>query len=248
MTPEAIASIVAAGGSVIAATMAASAARTAARQMQIQFIPRLIVRGEAYQIKTTSDLKDGFFWTAPGPAARYENGGSEDYRFNILNIGNGMAFDIRIHTEFDYQAIYSDVMGKLEKFLPDLRFIYDQFGCQVRLGERLLGGFRLPDQAFGVVEMIGPASTPERRAAFLIDPNLSFLASCYAYYLMVAHESEDAARVAQTIPVSFKIEYLDPSGLRRTVQQAMFLSIRGGQYTADGSDGVSLISLHEGRS
>lgn len=242
---ETWANVLSAGGTVAAAAVAAYAARLALKQVRFQFVPRLLVQRQLYQIRTTNSIKTDFWWQAPGKDARYENGGSEDYRFSLVNVGNGAAFDIRVFAEIEYQTVYNDVMAKLSPYFPGLTVRNDDFGCQVRDGEEVVGGFRLPSESFGIVDFIGPSTTPERSQRFTIDPNLAFFATCYALYLGSAHKSEVTARQTQQIPVNFRIEYLDASGERQTSRQAMVLSISGGRYKEDGSDGVSIIGLGE---
>jgi hypothetical protein len=245
VTVETWTNVLSASGTVAAAAVAAYAAGLAYKQVRFQFVPRLLVQSGGYQIRTTASLKDDFWWSPPTEKARYANGGSEDYRFTLLNVGNGFAFNIRVFVELDYMSIYEDVMRKLAPFHPDLTINYDNFGCQVRDKGEVLGGFRLPDEAFGVVDVIGPANTPERTKQFMIDPNLSFFVTCYAQYVRAAHEIDPEARKPQLIPLLFRIEYLDASGERKCQRQPMELVVRGGQYANDGSDGVSLIGLYE---
>ena len=243
MNLEAWASLWSAAGTVAAAGVAAYSARLAWRQVGYQFVPRLIIRADRFQVRTTSSLQKDFWWTKPGDEARYVNGGSENYVFTILNVGNGPAFDVRVYAEFDYSAVYSDVMDKLKPFFPELNLKHDEFGCQVRMGDTLIGGFRLPDQAFAMIEAVGGAATADRQQTFRIDPNLSFFTTCYAHYLRAGHETVEDARHAQTIPITFRIEYLDGSANRQSVSTPMRLSVAGGRYLADGSDGVSIIDL-----
>ncbi|TCP66289.1 hypothetical protein [Sphingomonas sp. PP-CE-1G-424] len=245
MSIETWANVLSAAGTVAAAAVAAYAARLVLTQVRFQFVPKILVQRQQYQIRTTGSIKTDFWWTPPGEDARYQNGGSEDYRFCLLNVGNGAAFDIRVFAEIEYQTIYDDVMGKLAPYFPGLTVQNDDFGCQVRDGGEVIGGFRLPGESFGIVEFIGPSATAERSQRFIIDPNLAFFATCYAHYLRSAHEQELNARQTQKIPVNFRIEYLDASGERQITRQAMALSISGGRYKEDGSDGVSIIGLSE---
>lgn len=244
MKVEVWASLWSAIGTVAAAGVAAYSARLAWRQVGYQFVPRLIVRSTQFQIRTTGRLKEEFWWEPPGAEARYENGGSEDYRFTMLNVGNGPAFDIRTHTEFDYASVYDDVMRKLSPYIPGLQITYDNFGCQVAVGDEVLGGFRLPGESFGMIEAVGGANTQDRQQSFLIDPNLAFFATCYAEYLCLAHQTEDAARHSQLIPFTLRFEYLDGSAQRQTIRHSMELAVRGGRYKDDRSDGVSMINVY----
>lgn len=243
MNLEAWASVLSAVGTAAAAGVAAYSARLAWRQVGYQFVPRLIIRTEQFQVRTTSSIRTDFWWEKPGEEVRYVNGGSEDYVLTILNVGNGPAFDVRVYAEFDYSAIYDDVMNKLSPFVPELHLEYDDFGCQVRMGDTLIGGFRLPDQAFAMIEAVGGAASSDRQRTFRIDPNLSFFAVCYAHYLRAGHETVEDARQPQTFPVTFRIEYLDGSATRRSVSTPMLLAVAGGRYLPDGSDGVSIIAL-----
>lgn len=243
MKLEVWANLFSAIGTVAAAAVAAYSARLAWRQVGFQFVPRLIVRSEQFQIRTAGSIKDDFFWSKPGEDARFENGGSEEYQFTLLNVGNAPAFDVRIYVEMEYPAIYDDVLTKLEPYIDGLTVSYDDFGCQVRIQDELIGGFRLPDQAFGIVNMIGGASTTDREKTFIIDPNLSFFATCYAHYLRLAHESVENAQKPQMIPLTFRIQYLDGSANRSETTWPMQLVVRGGRYKSDGTDGVSIISI-----
>jgi hypothetical protein len=94
-----------------------------------------------------------------------------------------------------------------------------------------------------MIEAVGGAATADRQQTFLIDPNLSFFATCYAQYLRAGHETLEDARQPQIIPVTFRIEYLDGSANRQSVSRPMRLAIAGGRYLVDGSDGVSIIGL-----
>lgn len=240
---NALASVSSAIGTVLAAGVAAYSARLAWKQVGFQFAPKLTISSESFQIRTTNSLAEDFWWRAPSSEAKYINGGSENYRLTILNIGNGPAFDVRIFADFDFQILKRDVLAKLEHHIPTLKLVRDNFGYQILLGDKILGGFRLPEEAAGHVEMIGGNGTLERKQHCPIDPSLEFFASCYAQYLRLAGHLEENARNAQIIPVNFRIEYLDSSGTRHVDSRSMKLTIRGGRYKSDGSDGVSLISL-----
>lgn len=134
---------------------------------------------------------------------------------------------------------------KLSPFIPELQIINDNFGYQIRLGDDVIGGFRLPDEACGYIETIGGNGTSDHKKHCIIDPSLEFFAACYAQFLRFKLLNDPKYRQPQIIPVVFKLEYLDSSANRHVDYLPMNLTVRGGRYKPDGSDGISLIGLSE---
>lgn len=234
--------VLSAVGTVAAAGVAAYSARLAWKQVRYQFEPYLLVPSRQFQIRMAASSLRDVFWEVPTEKAAYINGGGTDYNFHLQNIGNGAAYDISVQTEFDFEALYSDTQAKIAKYAPSLSVEHDNFGVSLRIDGEVIGGFRLPDQATFVIEQVGGNSTPNSVRNFSIDPSLSFFCLCYGYYLM----SERMLRRIQNeqqIEFDLLVGYKDSSGKQRSRRFPQILTIRGGRWQPDLSDGVVLISF-----
>lgn len=230
-------------GALVAAGVAAYSANLAWRQLHLQFQPRLLVGNAHFQIRMMRDSLQALWWEPPSEEARYINGGETEYLLKLVNIGRGPAYEVQIRTEFDYESVFEDLKEKLAPFVTGLDLQYDDWGCQVSVHGALRGGFRLPDEAFAVVEHIEGATSGRQTATFPIDPSLSFFALCYAYFLMKGHTSHASAQEDQRIEVTFAIEYTNQAGKRLKERHRRELVITGGRWRADLSDGVAIIYL-----
>jgi len=237
------ATIFAAIGTISATAVAAYSAHLAWKHVRYQFEPRLIITPASFQIRVAADSIDKLWWEPPSDEARYVNGGSCEYFFEIMNIGNGPAHGISARAEFDYETVYRDVMEKIATHKPGLELQNDGFGCQVKLNSKIIGGFRLPDEAAGYVDFLPNTDRNKSTARLIIDPNLSFFALCYASYLMHEKIQNNVAQPALSIPVAFRLAYRDSSGKRVERRVRCNLTIRGGRWKNDLSDGVAMISL-----
>lgn len=237
------ANILSAIGTVTAAGVAAYSARLAWRQVRYQFEPRLLIPSRQFQIKmAASSLKD-VFWEKPTEAAAYVNGGDTDYRFLIQNIGNGAAYDIKIATELDFEALFADTQNKINAYASAFEVAHDGFGVQLTLDGKLIGGFRLPDEAASHVDWVGSGPPQDSIRPCGIDPSLAFFALCLAFYLMHERIGGGVTQPEQIIKFAFIVTYTDPSGKRQTRRIPKRLIVRGGRWQSDLSDGLALVTL-----
>jgi hypothetical protein len=236
-------SLLGAGGTIVAAAAAAYSARQAWKLVRYQFEPQLIVGSDQFQIRMAGDSLKAMWWEKPSEAARYINGGSTEYFFRLLNIGNGPAYDINVETLFDYETIFADVTQKIARYEPSLAFEYDNFGCKVSIQSKHIGGFALTSEAYGHIEFLTNVSGNRANSNLALDPNLSFFSLCYAYYLMKERIETKVTREVQIIPLKFRLTFIDSSGKRHRREDKYKLTISGGRWKEDLSDGVAMIGL-----
>ncbi|MBJ7512260.1 MULTISPECIES: hypothetical protein [Brevundimonas] len=231
-----------AAGTVAAAGVAAYSARLAWKQVRFQFEPQLLIPSRHFQIKMASSSIREVFWEKPTEKAAYVNGGDTDYFFLLRNIGNGAAYDASVRIELDFETIFADTQSKIANHAPTLSVDHDSFGVSLRIDGEIIGGFRLPDQAFSLVDQVGSGSSQNSVRQFPIDPSLSFFALCYGAYLM--HERMiGRIQPEQRISFDFIVDYTDSSGRRQSRRFPRILIIRGGRWQADLSDGVAFVML-----
>lgn len=238
-----VANLASALGTIAAAAVAAYSARLAWKQVRYQFSPRLVLQGRSYQIAMSARALRGLWWEEPSTESRFINGGDTSYTVAVLNIGNGPAYNIKVSTSFDYETLYADAIERVTRYVPDLTVSHDAFGCQISFDGQVVGGFRLPDQAFGIIESLDGSNGPNRVGEVPIDPNLAFFAMCYGYFQMAAADRDSEALLPQVIPVTLTLEYLDSAGRVHQQVERRRLTVRGGRWKSDFSDGVALVSL-----
>lgn len=241
MDLNAWASISSAVGTVVAAAVAAYSARLAWRQVRYQFEPRLSIPPRDYQIKMAAGSLKDLFWEKPTDAAAYVNGGSTDYHFALRNIGNGAAYNISIRVELDFEVLYTDTKNKIERYAPGLIWEHDDFGAQIKIDGKSIGGFRFPNESAFHMDYLGVGEDGVRN--FRIDSSLSFFALCYGHYLMHEQIDRSVSQPEQRIDFSFVVEYTDSSANLHKIRCPSRLTIRGGRWLGDLSDGLAIISL-----
>jgi hypothetical protein len=239
------AQITSAAATVVAAGLAAFTTRLNLKQLRYQFRSHLLVANEEFQFRMCKTSLVDFFWTPPTQEARYMNGGNTEYSFHLLNTGAGSAQNVRIFAEFDYESVYNDLCEKLREHATDIEILQEGWGAKVMIGDKHLGGFKNPDQAYGRIEYIRPCRDDRVDLPFIIDPTLSFLSVGYGFYLMREQILKGLGHQEQIIDVNFFIEYTDAGGVKREQRDPHRLVVSGGRWKDDMSDGVCFVSLHK---
>jgi len=237
------AQIVSAGGSAIAAGIAAVSAYLSSKQIRYQFNPHLVVAHDQFQVKMNGESFKHIWWEVPTEEASYVNGGSTDYRLKLLNLGSGSAHSIKIVSEYDFESVYADVHQKIEEYLPGLSIEQDHWGTKIVLGDKHLGGFRTRDEGYGTVDYIRPAVQDKVIETFILDPTLSYFCMLYGHFLMCEKLQKEIANSPIEIDVTFRISYTSAHGRKCEVERPARLTVRGGRWKEDMSDGLILISL-----
>jgi hypothetical protein len=230
-------------GTVAATLVAAYSANLAWRQVRLQFEPRLLIPNQLFQIGVSADALTHLCWQEPIEEARYVNGGSTDYSLTVTNVGNGPAHNLQIHWMFDFESTYADVMEKIGTYLPQMTVEHDHFGCAVKIYGRTECGWRLPDEAFGVIDFLQGMKDKRDAQTCIIDPSIGFFVGCYAYFQMVAHQIDERAQAPATINVVLRISYVSSAGKRAIEDYPIVVEVRGGQYRTDLSEGVAFVAI-----
>ncbi|WP_446952408.1 hypothetical protein [Rhizobium leguminosarum] len=241
------AQVISAAGTVIAAGVAAFTTRLTLKQLRYQFSPHLLIASERFQVRMCQTSIKDLFWEQPTEEARYGNIDLGEYAFRLTNTGAGAAHDVRIFAEFDFEAVYHDISRKISGYTPPLEIEQEDWGAKILFDGEHIGGFKNPDEAFGVVDYVRPCRDERVEARFIIDPTLSFFALIYGTYLMREKVNSGVSQPAQNIDVDFVIKYSDASGAELEQRHPHRMTISGGRWTSDMSDGVCLISLHKRR-
>lgn len=227
-----------------AAGMAAYSTHLVLKQLRYQFSHHLRIANESFQIRMCKTSLKDLFWEKPTKESMYVNGGTtDDYRFHMTNTGAGGAQDVRIFSEFDIESVYEDILKKLSDHAPDIEVLQEEWGARVTAGGKHIGGFKNPDQAYGLIDYIRPCRDDRVEVPFSIDPTLSFFSLVYGFYIMSEQIKRGVSQPEQTIDVDFVVECTDARGVRVKQRYPHRLTIRGGRWKDDMTDGMCIVSL-----
>ncbi|KAB1083974.1 hypothetical protein F4V91_31820 [Neorhizobium galegae] len=188
---------------------------------------------------------EDFFWQEPTDEARYLNGGNTDYRFRLTNTGSGAAHDVRIFAEFDFESAYQDISRKLKEHASDLEISQEEWGARVAIGGKHIGGFKNPDQAYGLVDYIRPCKDDRIEIPFLIGTTLSFFSLVYGFFLMRKQVVKGISQQERSINVDFLVHCTDAGGAKVEQRHAHCLTVSGGRWKEDMADGVCIVTLRK---
>lgn len=235
--------VLAAASSIAAAAVAAYSARIAWKQARLQHEPFLALRDISFQIKASSGSVADPWWEEPSDAMKYINGGSVNYELVAVNTGRGAAFNVRHQLLYDFSVLYEQIVPQIHRYIPNFSIEHDSFGCHAFIDDKCVGGFRLPDQAYGFQEYIGPSTDGPSTGRFIIDPGIAFFISLISFLLLQFSKESFGGKVKRCIDVVSRLEYFNLAGEKRTVDTPFSISIMPGRYRDDLQDGVTIVAF-----
>jgi len=225
----------------LAAIASATSAYFLYKQVSYQFKPSIITTDKKFYISVHARSLFDVWWKVPTEESLYSNIISDnDYALTIRNIGNGPVYNVKAVYVFDFEEIYKDLIQKLNVYVPGLMIVHDGWGARIEINGNHVGGFKFSDDVINYIEYIGPYSTDEASINIDIDPMLSYIAQCYAFWLMM-EKNNGITNDAVSIRFKIKIDYIDAISKRFSVQNELVMFVKGERYKNDLSDGLASV-------
>jgi hypothetical protein len=225
----------------LAAIASAVSAYFMFKQVSYQFRPNIITTEKTFYISVHEKSLIDIWWKEPTEESLYKNLIADtSYLLTLRNIGNGPVYNVKAVYIFDFEEIYKDLNRKLNSYSPGLIILHDGWGARIEMNGNHIGGFKFSDDNIQCIEYIGPFPKEDSSINIDIDPMLSYIAQCYAFWMMM-EKNNGITNDPVSIRFKMKIDYIDAISKHFSIQKELKMFIKGERYKEDLSDGLASV-------
>lgn len=239
-----LASVLGAVGSVSAAIASFVTVYLVSRDFSARFSPKIDLEPRSFEIKVNRAALDDFFRQEPNSIYKYVNGGETNYTESIVNFGKGSAHDVSLSLSFHSLDQIRGILAKMEAE-ADVSVWHepDGWGQSIYVGGKCIGGVREIEGRYSFIPWVGGSGNAPTREKTHINPSLQFVCLCCAYWLMHRRMNHDIVEPDVQFDFSTDIQYSDDLKNKWHVSIDRKVTVKGGRYKDDMSDGITLLQI-----